>query len=76
MLHRRFAAGGWQICEGTDAGHEVDSGVHRYDRVHGFAVTVEEAAMIERNPALREAERLSRTANKQKSHMQTVWRTQ
>ena len=74
MLHRRFTDGGWQICEGTDRGHETDSGVHRYDRVHGFAVSAEEAAMIERDPALREAERVSRTANKQKSHMQTVTR--
>ena len=74
MLHRRHVDDRWVACEPRDAGHETDSGVHRYDRVHGFAVTDEELAMMARNPAVAAAERRSRSANKQVSHMQSVAR--
>ena len=74
MLHRRYVDDTWITCEPRDEGHEQDSGVHRYDRMHGFAVTAEELAMMARNPAVAEAERRSRSADKQESHMQSVIR--
>ena len=81
MLHRRHVDDRWVACEPRDAGHETDSGVHRYDRVHGFAVTDEELAMMRRNPVIAAAERRSRQADKQAckqdSHVQSVgrWKT-
>ena len=51
------------VCEPRDEGPEPDSGVHRYDRVHGFAVTGEELAMMWRNPVIAAAERHSRQAD-------------
>ena len=74
MLHRVHDGRKWIICEPTTEGHVPDSGVHRYDRVHGFAVTAEELEMMGRNLTIAQAERRARNANKQKSHMQTVMR--
>ena len=74
MLHRVHDGRKWIICEPTTEGHMPDSGVHRYDRVHGFAVTAEELEMMGRNLTIAQAERRARNANKQKSHMQTVMR--
>ena len=74
MLHRHHVDGVWIACEPQDVGHSPDSGVHRYDRVHGFAVTEEELSMMARNPTIAAAERTSRMATKQVSHLQTVTR--
>ena len=81
MLHRHHVDNRWVACEPRDEGHEPDSGVHRYDRVHGFAVTDEELAMMRRNPVIAAAERRSRQVDKQAckqdSHVQSVgrWKT-
>ena len=61
MIHRRFVDNEWQSCGPKDEGHEPDSGVHRYDRVHGFAVSPDELALLGRNPEVAEAERRART---------------
>lgn len=75
MLHRRWeATAGWVICNSTDQGHEPDSGVHRFDRVHGYAIGQDEAELVQRNAAAAEAERASRRRNKQSSHQQIVQR--
>ena len=65
MLHRHHVDNRWVACEPRDEGHEPDSGVHRYDRVHGFAVTDEELEMMRRDPVIAAAERRSRQADKQ-----------
>ena len=74
MIHRRHVDGVWQQCSPADEGYEPDSGVHRYDRVVGFSISDEELALLNRNPAVAEAERRSRSSNKQTSHCQTVER--
>ena len=74
MIHRRFVDNEWQSCGPKDEGHEPDSGVHRYDRVHGFAVSPDELALLGRNPEVAEAERRARAASKQVSHQETVER--
>lgn len=74
MLHRHHVDNRWVACEPRDEGHEPDSGVHRYDRVHGFAVTDEELEMMRRDPVIAAAERRSRQADKQDSHVQSVGR--
>ena len=74
MLHRHHVDNRWVACEPRDEGHEPDSGVHRYDRVHGFAVTDDELEMMRRDPVIAAAERRSRQADKQDSHVQSVGR--
>ena len=76
MLHRRWCdrREGWVACDGTTPNHIEDSGVHRYDRVHGFKLRPEDAAIAARNKRCLDAERTARLTSKQKSHAQTVAR--
>ena len=76
MLHRRRRAldGIWETCTPRDQGHMPDSGLHRYSRVVGFAVSEEERHILGMDALAAQAEEAARNTDRFTSHLEVVYR--
>ena len=76
MVHRRLGDDNmWVRCQGWDAGHEIDSRAHYYDREVGFQRGHDDQDMIDNNPRTAEAYARRRLDPvKRKAHACTVIR--
>ena len=72
--HQRPVDDAWEPCGPNDEGHTADSGVHRFDRVVGFALDAAEQRLLATDALAARAARIARLGLRRTSHGETVYR--